>query len=43
MRSRLPNFLWMLQFYTPDNQTFKLKSIDFEGKIADIYEEIDFQ
>ena len=34
---------WMLQFYTPENKTFKLQSIDFEGSITDIYEEVNFQ
>jgi Uma2 family endonuclease len=33
--------LWILQFYTVDSQIFNFKSIDFEGKVLEVYEEVD--
>ncbi|MBD2124767.1 Uma2 family endonuclease [Trichocoleus sp. FACHB-262] len=33
--------LWVLQFYT-DKQNFRLESINFEGAIADLYEDVKF-
>lgn len=34
--------LWMLQFYTQENKQFELTSIDFNGAVADIYQEVVF-
>ncbi|MUG96781.1 Uma2 family endonuclease [Scytonema sp. UIC 10036] len=33
--------LWVLQFYTPENKSFQLHSVDFEAAIADLYEDAD--
>lgn len=32
--------LWLLQFYTSENETFELKSIDFTGTFAELYEDV---
>ena len=34
--------LWLLQFYEVKNSHFELTSIDFKGKISDVYEEVEF-
>ena len=34
--------LWLLQFYEPKDNQFELASIDFTGKIDDVYEEVEF-
>ena len=34
--------LWTWQFYTEENNNFELNSINFRGKIKDVYEEVDF-
>ncbi|GAB4545234.1 MAG: Uma2 family endonuclease [Pleurocapsa sp.] len=39
---RTEDNLWLLQSYTLGNENFKLASIDFEGKISDVYEEVEF-
>lgn len=35
--------LWMLQFYTPEQKLFQLKSIDFEAAIAALYEDVAYE
>lgn len=35
--------LWILQTYTPEQQSFELKSIGFEGTIEDLYEDVVFE
>lgn len=40
--SRGEDGLWILQNYTLANQQFQFKSIDFTGRIVEIYEEVDF-
>lgn len=32
--------LWVLQFYTSDDETFELKTIDFTGTFAELYEDV---
>ena len=39
---RIEDKSWNFQFYTKENDNFKLTSIDFVGKIDDVYEEVDF-
>ncbi len=39
---RQENQLWILQTYTDQDQNFELISVNFTGKIADIYEDVDF-
>ncbi|HEY9631711.1 MAG TPA: Uma2 family endonuclease, partial [Coleofasciculaceae cyanobacterium] len=34
--------LWVLQSYTDQQATFQLQSINFEGAIADLYEDVTF-
>ncbi|MBO3463089.1 Uma2 family endonuclease [Aetokthonos hydrillicola Thurmond2011] len=34
--------LWVLQTYTEEGKLFQLNSINFEGKIADLYEDVVF-
>ena len=34
--------LWLLQFYELDNRQFELTSVNFQGNISDVYEEIEF-
>ncbi len=34
--------LWLLQFYELKNEQFELASVDFAGKISDVYEEVVF-
>lgn len=35
--------LWILQSYTSVQESFRLESIDFEGKIASLYEDVTFE
>jgi hypothetical protein len=35
--------LWILQFYTPEQQNFQLQSIEFESPIATLYENVVFE
>lgn len=35
--------LWVLQFYTPEQQIFQLKSVGFEGNLAALYEDVTFE
>lgn len=37
---RTPEGLWLLQSYTPIQQSFQLKSVGFEGEIDQIYEDV---
>ncbi len=37
---RTDSGLWLLQSYTPVHNTFRLESINFEGAIADLYEDV---
>jgi len=39
---RQENQLWILQTYTDQDQNFELISVNFTGKIADLYEDVDF-
>jgi Uma2 family endonuclease len=39
---RQENGLWLLQNYMPPQISFNLHSIDFEGKIDDLYEDVNF-
>lgn len=39
---RTENNLWIWQSYTEANNNFELTSINFIGKIKDVYEEVDF-
>ena len=34
--------LWLLQFYELDKINFELTSVDFSGKIEEVYQEVDF-
>lgn len=34
--------LWLLQFYELKDRQFELTSVDFTGKISDVYEEVEF-
>ena len=34
--------LWLLQFYELENSHFELTSVNFRGKISDVYEEVEF-
>jgi Uma2 family endonuclease len=34
--------LWLLQFYELEDQRFELTSVEFKGKVAQVYEEVDF-
>jgi Uma2 family endonuclease len=34
--------LWVLQAYTSVDSTFRLESVDFEGEMAELYEEVTF-
>ena len=35
--------LWVLQFYTPEQTSFRLDSIDFEGTLDALYEDVVFE
>lgn len=35
--------LWVLQFYTDQQETFRLESIDFAGTVESIYEDVIFE
>jgi Uma2 family endonuclease len=35
------NNLWLLQFYTLNDRNFKLASIEFQGNIIDVYEQVE--
>lgn len=35
--------LWVLQFYTPEQTSFRLDSIDFEGTLNALYEDVVFE
>lgn len=35
--------LWVLQFYQPPQTTFQLQSIDFQGQIEAVYEDVAFE
>ncbi|MBZ8179056.1 Uma2 family endonuclease [Oscillatoria salina] len=37
------NGLWILQFYTEEESVFQLKSVDFEGSLASLYEDVSFE
>ena len=39
---RTKDDLWLLQFYELEDSQFELTSIDFNGKISDVYEEVEF-
>ncbi|MEM8829383.1 MAG: Uma2 family endonuclease [Cyanobacteria bacterium P01_G01_bin.19] len=39
---RTDDNLWLLQFYELDKVNFALTSIEFEGKIEEVYQEVDF-
>ncbi len=39
---RTESNLWLLQFYELKNEQFELVSVDFAGKISDVYEEVVF-
>ncbi|AFY44689.1 Uma2 family endonuclease [Nostoc sp. PCC 7107] len=34
---------WVLQTYTSQEQSFRLKSVNFEGKMAELYEDVVFE
>ena len=34
--------LWLLQFYELEDSKFELTSVDFKGKISDVYEQVEF-
>lgn len=34
---------WVLQFYTPENKLFQLQSINFEGTLEALYEDVVFE
>ena len=34
--------LWLLQFYELEDSKFKLTSVNFQGNISDVYEEVEF-
>jgi Uma2 family endonuclease len=40
---RTPEDMWLLQSYTPIQQTFQIQSVGFEGAIADLYEDVTFE
>lgn len=35
--------LWMLEFYTEEKSIFQLKSVDFEGSLTELYEDVSFE
>lgn len=35
--------LWVLQFYTPEQQIFQLKSVNFEETLTALYEDVTFE
>jgi hypothetical protein len=35
--------LWVLQFYTPEQTSFRLDSIGFEGILDGLYEDVAFE
>jgi Uma2 family endonuclease len=35
--------LWILQFFTPETKKYQLKSIDFEGEMLTLYEDVVFE
>jgi Uma2 family endonuclease len=35
--------LWVLQSYTPEEEYFKLESVNFEGSLAALYEDVTFE
>ena len=37
------NGLWILEFYTAEKSLFQLKSIEFQGSLADLYEDVSFE
>ena len=39
---RTDNDLWLLQFYELDKVDFALSSVEFEGKIEEVYQDVDF-
>ena len=39
---RTDDDLWLLQFYELDKVDFALTSVEFEGKIEEVYQEVDF-
>jgi Uma2 family endonuclease len=39
---RTPEGLWLLQFYGLEDNQFELSSIEFTGKIDDVYEQVEF-
>ena len=39
---RTDDGLWLLQFYELDKINFELTSVDFSGKIKEVYQEVDF-
>jgi Uma2 family endonuclease len=39
---RTDDGLWLLQFYELEDQQFELTSVEFKGKVAQVYEEVDF-
>ncbi len=39
---RTDDGLWLLQFYELDKINFELASVDFSGKIEEVYQEVDF-
>jgi Uma2 family endonuclease len=38
---RTEDNLWLLQFYTLNDRNFKLTSIEFQGNIIDVYEQVE--
>jgi Uma2 family endonuclease len=34
---------WVLQSYTPEEEYFKLESVNFEGSLAALYEDVTFE
>lgn len=43
MFSTWGNGLWIWEFYTAEKPKFQLKSIEFEGSLADLYEDVYFE
>ncbi|MGL6343624.1 MAG: Uma2 family endonuclease, partial [Waterburya sp.] len=39
---RTDDGLWLLQFYELKDSQFELASVEFQGKINQVYEEVDF-
>jgi Uma2 family endonuclease len=39
---RTEDNLWLLQFHALEDKTFKLASIEFQGNIVDVYEQVEF-